>query len=127
MARRVFLWIPPLVYMVAIFNVSSQSEPFPELTAHVWDKLLHTVEYAGLGFLVYRALVGEGLGGWSATLLTILIVSAYGATDEWHQAYVPLRTADVQDWMVDTLGAGFGAAAYALINRASRRPRPLRR
>jgi len=112
MLRRASLWLPPLLYAVAIFHFSSQSEPLPELTAHVWDKLLHAVEYTGLGLLVFRALTGEQLGVWSAALLTILIVSAFGASDEWHQAYVPLRTADVQDWLVDTLGAGLGVIAY---------------
>lgn len=66
--RRASLWLPPFLYAVAIFHFSSQSDPLPEVTAHVWDKLLHTVEYTGLGLLVFRALAGEGLAGWTATL-----------------------------------------------------------
>src|SRR5207249_439142 len=86
--RRARLWLPPLIYMVAIFYFSSQSHPLPELTTRVWDKLLHTIEYAGLGFLVFRALSGEKLERWLAALLTVIIVSGYGASDEWHQLYV---------------------------------------
>jgi VanZ family protein len=115
MLRRASLWLPPVLYAVAIFHFSSQSEPLPELTAHVWDKVLHTVEYTGLGLLVFRAVAGEGLNGWTATLLTIVIVSLYGASDEWHQSFVPLRTADVYDWLVDTMAAALGAAAYTFV------------
>jgi len=111
--------------MAAIFHLSSQSEPLPELTALVWDKLLHTIEYAGLGFLVFRALAGEGVNKTSAALLTLAVVSGYGATDEWHQSFVPMRNADVRDWLVDTLGALIGPAVY--VSTASRRRRRPRR
>jgi VanZ family protein len=113
--------------MAAIFYFSSESQPLPELTVRVWDKLLHTTEYAGLSLLVFRALDGEGIGRLPAALLTIAIVSGYGATDEWHQAYVPLRSSDIHDWLADSLGASVGAAAYWIVSTVSRRPRPLRR
>jgi VanZ family protein len=116
--RRVGLWLPPLVYMAAIFHFSSQSHPLPALTEHVWDKLLHTVEYAGLAVLVFRALDGEGLGAWRSAILTVVVVSAYGATDEWHQMFVPLRDSDVFDWLTDTLAGAIGAAAYLVVQHA---------
>ena len=53
--RRVLLWGPPILYMALIFHLSSESQPLPALTAHVWDKLLHTIEYAGLALLLARA------------------------------------------------------------------------
>jgi VanZ family protein len=61
--------------------------------------------------LVFRALDGEGLGARRSAILTVVIVSAYGATDEWHQMFVPLRSSDVYDWMTDTLAAVIGATA----------------
>jgi VanZ family protein len=125
--RRAFLWLPPLLYMVTIFHFSSESQPLPTVTAHVWDKILHSVEYAGLGALVFRALVGGGMGWWPAALLTLAIVSGYGATDEWHQLHVPSRIADIRDWLADTVGAAAGASAYWIINTASRPHRPLQR
>jgi VanZ family protein len=105
--------MPPLVYMMLIFHFSSESEPLPVLTAHIWDKLLHLIEYAGLALLVFRALDGEDLSWPRSTALTIIIVSAYGASDELHQLFVPLRTSDLRDWMTDTLAGGIGAAACA--------------
>ena len=112
--RRVSLWLPPIVYMVLIFHLSSESSPIPEVTALVWDKLLHLTEYALLAFLFCRALTGEGLGWLAATGGALLLTMAYGATDEWHQAFVPLREMDVRDWLADTAGAMFGAGVYAV-------------
>jgi VanZ family protein len=111
--RRVGLWLPPLVYAAVIFYLSSQSAPLPELTEHVWDKFLHTIEYAGLGLLVCRALVGEGIPWVRAAILAVAISSVYGASDEWHQSFVPDRSSDVRDWITDNIGATLGAGCYA--------------
>ena len=67
---RVGLWAPPIIYMAAIFQLSSQTNPLPQLTALVWDKLLHTTEYAGLAFLLSRALVGEGVS-WIVGIIVV--------------------------------------------------------
>ena len=112
--RRATLWLPPLAYMVVIFHFSSQSQPLPIVTEHVWDKLLHLTEYAGLGLLLCRAFRGEGLGWTVAISLALVGASLYGASDEWHQSFVPLRDADIHDWIADTLGATVGAAVYVV-------------
>ncbi len=112
--RRVLLWGPCLVYMALIYYFSSQSDPMPAVTAHVWDKLLHLTEYGGLGLFFVRALRGEGTGVATAIVVAVVLASAYGASDEYHQSFVPLRDSDVHDWIADTLGAGVGAAAWGL-------------
>lgn len=121
--RRVSLWLPPLIYMAAIFHYSSESHPLPALTEHVWDKLLHTIEYTGLAILLFRALHGERLGQWAAAILTVVLVSVYGATDEWHQSFVPLRDSDVYDWLIDTLAGVIGATASMLVLFVRRKSR----
>ena len=112
--RRVLLWGPCLVYMALIFHFSSESDPMPVVTTHVWDKLLHLTEYGGLGLLFVRALCGEGAGVATAIVLAVVLASGYGASDEYHQSFVPLRDSDVHDWIADTLGAGVGAAVWGL-------------
>ena len=112
---RASLWVPPIVYMALIFHVSSQSEPIPEVTAHVWDKLLHLSEFGFLAVLFYRAFTGEGVGWRIAGMLALLATSIYGASDEWHQAFVPLRSADVRDWVADTVGGALAILLYVLI------------
>ena len=113
--RRLWLWTPPIIYMIAIFHFSSESRPLPALTEHVWDKLLHTVEYGGLGFLLARAFRGEGVRWLPALLLAMAATSLYGASDEWHQMFVPVRSSDIQDWIGDTIGGTLGAAAYTAV------------
>jgi VanZ family protein len=113
--RRLMLWIPPLVYVVIIFHLSSDSNPLPALTATFNDKALHAIEYAGLAFLLCRALRGEGLGWRAALVIAILVASAYGATDEWHQSHVFGRQADIRDWLTDTSGAATGAIVYMMM------------
>jgi VanZ family protein len=111
--RRVSLWLPPALYMAMIFAFSAESQPLPAVTARVWDKLLHATEYAGLALLVARALCGEGLSWLAAALLAVVVASAYGVTDEYHQLFVPLRSGgDVFDWLADTSGAALGSAAW---------------
>ena len=119
LTTRVSLWLPPVVYMAVIFYLSSQSDPLPEVTARVWDKILHAVEYAGLAALLRRALLGEGLGPLTAFAAAALLAAAYGATDEYHQLWVPRRTGDLQDWMVDVIGAWLGALVSVLLRASS--------
>lgn len=100
--------------MLLIFHYSSESDPLPAVTEHVWDKILHLSEYALLAALFCRAFRGEGVGWPAAILLALVATSIYGASDEWHQSFVPLRSSDVHDWIADTLGGALGATLYRL-------------
>jgi VanZ family protein len=113
--RRAMLWILPAAVMLVIFSLSSQSRPLPILTEHVWDKLLHFIEYAALGAAWYRALRGEGMSGASALVVAAAATAAFGVSDEWHQSFVPLRDASIRDWMTDLMGGATGAAGYGII------------
>jgi VanZ family protein len=95
--------------MAAIFVISSR--PAPEIVQHEYirfqDKWLHIVAYLVLSCLFLRALVWEGTGwGLNAFFLAFLLSAVYGASDEWHQYYVPERESDWVDWVADALGAG---------------------
>ena len=68
--------------------------------------------------LLGRALVGEGLSHGRAGLYALLLASAYGASDEYHQWFVPVRTADYLDWIADTGGAAIGGLCVASTRRA---------
>jgi VanZ family protein len=113
--RRSLLWVPVVLYALLIFHFSSESNPLPGLTSLVWDKALHTTEYAGFALLLCRALRGEGLRWWTSVVLAVILASVYAATDEWHQLFVPQRSADVADWAADVVGAAAGSSLYRLI------------
>jgi VanZ family protein len=125
--RRLWLWGPPLLYMLLIFHLSSESDPLPVLTENVWDKVLHTIEYGALGWLFCRAFAGEGLPLVFAAVCALIATSLYGGCDEWHQLFTPGRTSDIHDWFADTIGGCVGLAGYLLVSTPSRLRRPLRR
>jgi VanZ family protein len=101
-----------------LFWESSQANPFPFLPSSLLshDKLLHLAAYAVLGALLAGALAAR-LGTGRAVGLAVALAAAYGATDEWHQSYVPGREADPADWAADAAGAVLGASAAALALR----------
>ena len=116
--RRIALWGPPILYMLLIFRFSSETDPMPMVTGHVRDTLLHFSEYAVLAMLLGRALAGEGFSHGRAALYAVLIACVYGASDEYHQWFVPMRTADVRDWIADAGGAALGGLCFAFARRA---------
>ena len=53
---------------------------------------------------------------FGVVLLTIVCATAYGISDEFHQWFVPGRTADVHDVMADAIGATLAAVgAWAIL------------
>lgn len=116
-------WLPVFFYASLIFYLSSQSHPelfVPNLLLlKLGDKVLHAIEYAGMGFLCYRAF-RHAAGTWGqhyAVLLAIVAATIYGATDEWHQAFVPFREPDRWDLATDWFGAMLGALTWAWIEK----------
>jgi VanZ family protein len=43
-------------------------------------------------------------------LATLIVVSVCGASDEFHQAFVPGRYVEFFDWLADTIGGCVGAS-----------------
>jgi VanZ family protein len=129
-------WVPLLLWMSVIFGASTElgspehtslfvrpfllwldphmSEETINMVHHCIRKTAHAVEYAILGFLIWRvvrsaaALAAHG-PGWHFRL-ALLLAALYAATDETHQIFVPGREAAVRDVLLDTCGAGLGLA-----------------
>ena len=118
MVQMLWYWLPVVLYMGAIFFLSSQSHPEEQLPSFLLkdgsDKVLHALEYAGLGAFCYRAFRWSMNGAVAshALLFAILTASLYGVTDEAHQFFVPLRESSWQDWLADTIGAVVGAISW---------------
>jgi len=84
-----------------------------ELLHAVVRKCGHLFEYFIFSLLVLRSVRGGRSGQplkWA--LITIGIVAAYASIDEYHQSFVPGRTAAVADVLLDTAG---GAIAQVLV------------
>ena len=117
--QKILLRLPALLIAAFIWFLSSQSIlPQPKGILG-WDKLQHLLVYAVLAAAAGLWPTGAFWGRRPALalLLTALAASAYGATDEVHQYFVPGRNCNVWDWIADTLGAIIGASAMAVLWR----------
>lgn len=80
-------------------------------------KTAHFSEYALLGFLFYLNFSREKAKRTSrlSALFSILASSLYACTDEFHQLFVPGRSGQLSDVIIDTLGATTGVLFISLI------------
>ncbi|HOD36792.1 MAG TPA: VanZ family protein [Syntrophales bacterium] len=113
--RFVRYHLPAVVFATLIFALSSLSKT-PEILSEVVgaDKLLHALEYFIFGYLIMRVFAtspGRFIRRW-AVLLALVAGTAYAASDEFHQSFVPGRTASLYDVLFDTLGVLLAAALY---------------
>jgi len=149
--RRLRLWWPALAWAAVIFCFSSgifTSDntakviipvlhwALPSL-AHETLLLLHAlirktghfVEYFVLSLLILRGLrAGRKEAHLSWALLAVLLVAGYAALDEFHQSFVPGRTAALADVLLDTTGgvaAQLLAALFFLLGEVRRKRQPM--
>lgn len=108
-------FLPALAFAGLVFYLSSHPNPLPEVTSRLWDKLGHAIAYAVLGALLAWPL--GRLVPRRAFLLAAVLASAYGASDELHQAFVPGREASARDWLADSVGGVLGAGAALWLRR----------
>jgi len=113
-----WLWLPVVLYMAAIFVESSIEQP-PSPPGPFTDKHVHALMYGVLCALVVRALAG----GWLAPMtlgtaaLAVAIATLYGVSDEVHQHFVPSRMMDAADVVADATGAVLAALALGIAAR----------
>jgi VanZ family protein len=149
MSRRFMThWLPLLLWMGVIFGASTRlgspentslfvgpilvwldpniSEEAIDFVHHCLRKTAHAVEYAILGFLIWRIVQSASALASQRPArhfrLALLLAALYAATDETHQIFVPGREAAVGDVLLDTYGAGLGLAMtwWAMQRRKSK-------
>ncbi len=76
------------------------------------DKMMHIALYAVFGFLLYLTLKSSSNPTLRnhAFIFAFIIGTAYGASDEFHQSFVPGRTASVWDLLADSIGLAIALA-----------------
>jgi VanZ family protein len=138
-------WLPVILWMTLIFGASTSlgraentarvfrpillwlnprmSEQTFERIHGVIRKTAHFVEYCLLALLLWRLVhFDPALAAFRSRefLAALLAAAVYASTDEFHQLFVPGRSASVRDVLLDSCGAGIGLAALW----AGRRLRP---
>lgn len=123
MANRLRAWGPAACWATVLFLLSAWSQPAFPAWLFEYDKFAHAGLYGILGLTL----------GWARRydasspphLLLIALGGIYGATDEWHQAFVVGRTPGWGDWIADMTGVSIGYfVALFFLLRASRRMTP---
>jgi VanZ family protein len=123
LTRLLWLWIPVIAYMIAIFVGQSMPNP-PEPPGALTDKHEHFFFYGVLAVLVLRALANAR---WrritaGAACGAIAFAALYGVVNEWHQRFVPGRSYDVFDMIANTIGSVLAVGlvwAWSIIRRRS--------
>jgi VanZ family protein len=104
--------------IVMLSSMSSPQTYFPGWAGEINDKVLHTLEYAILAILCYRAFL-HASGPWLAEFagsLAIIAAILFGVSDEFHQSFVRLREADPWDLVADAAGSLMGVTCWKKIS-----------
>jgi VanZ family protein len=97
-----------------IFLQSSYPSPESVPDLPYIDKLLHIAVYAILGALLLRAFTSLQIKNnvKLVMILSILLSTLYGISDEIHQYFVPFRNADLIDVFADMTGSIIGVYIF---------------
>ena len=109
--------LPPLVWATIIFIESSiPGHKFPT-TPLGTDKLVHVAIFFILGWLSHRAFTHQSseLVSKMSLYLTQVVTILYGFSDEFHQLFVPGRTANMYDMAADALGGFLFIAVFLAV------------
>jgi VanZ family protein len=104
------------IYWLALF-AGTHVFKFPRSTMMA-DKFAHFFGYLGLAFLLSIVLLRRSR--WSRRRAFCIWggVILYGLIDEMLQIPAPQRTADVWDWVADSLGAMCGIVLFRMVQRS---------
>ncbi len=151
MIKKIILWILLVTCMSTIFFLSSQEakessglsagfivsiirffdvrDAFSEAEINEISIAFHSIVrkgahfaiYAVLGFLI-ALLFGEyKVYGIKQLAYSVVCVALYSCSDEFHQSFVPGRSAQLSDVIIDVLGGLSGAVFAILISIAIRK------
>lgn len=140
-----FSWIAVFIWLVVIFYLSAQpaadsSNLSKKVTKVIIEiipldsevsttenliaklepsirKLGHFSEYFVLGLLVANALRVSGVFGFKGFIYSLLFCILYAVSDEFHQYFVPGRSTEFSDILMDTIGSVVGIGLYFLVSR----------
>lgn len=87
-------------------------------------KAAHVTEYAILSGLLFRALRWSVSGFWRRAALALVPALLFAPLDEFHQSFVPSRTASARDVLIDYSGAIIGILLARLLHLAFARRVP---
>ncbi len=141
--RKILPWAAVILWMALIFLFSAQvAEQSDQLSTGITEKIVKAVEkvFPGLGlitesmnhvlrknahFLVYlvlgaltvNALCSSGVRGFKGIAAALIVCVLYAVSDEIHQLFVPGRSGQLTDVLIDSAGAAVGSFAVGIVRR----------
>lgn len=92
----------------AISQISSRASIDTDAMHTFVRKNAHFFVYLILGVLVFRALRKSGVRGYRGGLAALAICALYAMSDEFHQLFIPGRSGEIRDVLIDSTGAFVG-------------------
>lgn len=123
-------WLPVFVWAGLIFFFSSRSNPADYVPwfivrflwkTHIFGQRLfmvmgvvgHLFNYGVLAYLIARAVMWKAAITPKYLVFAFLVSFIYGISDEVHQYFVPMRTFQVSDLVVNGIGAIVGLKIFS--------------
>ena len=108
-------WAPPALWAATLIILTSWPNPdMPRVGQG--DKVVHLLLYGILAWLLARSEPTLATVRRRAAL-TLAGLACFAALDEWHQGFVPGRSASRIDWAADVVGAAMGLTLVAVRRR----------
>lgn len=98
--KRFFRWLPAIFWMAAIFYSSSLQSSGKLFLP---DYVLHFIVYSILAATYFFAFSSSVINRNKLFAFCVSLTAFYGLSDEFHQSFVPTRTATFEDLAVDVL------------------------
>ena len=128
MKKKIIYWLPVIIIMFIIFSLSKDGSTASDYKSNgiadiilksfninnldpfylniLIRKLAHFIIYYILGFFVINALYKTtNLSIFNIFILALLICIMYACSDELHQLFVPGRSGEVKDIIIDSNGS----------------------
>lgn len=80
-------------------------------------KCAHMFSYCMLAVLWFMAIYDESKRVRNVVLISFAISVIYACTDEFHQLFIPGRSGEIRDVMVDSIGAMIGLFIVVLVKK----------
>lgn len=139
--KKILSWLAVSLWLVVIYKFSNQpalsSEGSSEILVKVLlrvlslfkinvsnimlvhffvRKLAHLFLYMVTSILILNAFKMTNIGVDKASIITLAICILYASIDEIHQSFIPGRSGEFRDVLIDTFGALLGIGIYRNID-----------
>ncbi|MEK5104491.1 VanZ family protein [Cytobacillus sp. FSL M8-0252] len=135
--KKQLYWLPSILWMAMIFILSHQpGTQSSQLSGGITEVIaawvpfsienLHTLEtfirknahffaYFILGIFILFAIRQGNILTRQKLLISWILTTVYAASDEFHQLFIPGRSGEVRDVLIDSVGAATGLILFSIV------------